>query len=81
MASDTHEGYGKRPLVQWILIYVVIAAVLYGGYYIFADKGYNSANVPANTNSGNYNNDMNTSAPQDNNGPVDTPASSNSSGY
>ena len=29
-------GYGKRPLWQWILIYLVIAAIVYGIiYFIF----------------------------------------------
>jgi flagellar basal body-associated protein FliL len=30
------KGYGKRPVWQWIVIYVVIAAVVYGlVYYLF----------------------------------------------
>jgi hypothetical protein len=34
------EGYGKRPLWQWILIYAVIAVILYGlFYYFFIAKG------------------------------------------
>lgn len=35
------NGYGTRPLWQWILLYVVIGAVLYGGiyYFFFAQKG------------------------------------------
>src|ERR1035437_1621207 len=37
--TDHEKGYGKRPLWQWVAIYFVIAAVLYGGYYfIFAKK-------------------------------------------
>ena len=29
-------GYGKRPMWQWILLYIIIAIVLYGGvaYYL-----------------------------------------------
>lgn len=52
MAQDTHNGYGKRSVGQWVLIYLVIAAVLYGGYYLFfARKGYNAAALPTtNTN-------------------------------
>ena len=30
------KGYGKRPTWQWVLIYLIIAAVVYGViYYIF----------------------------------------------
>ena len=29
------KGYGKRPLWQWILIYVVIAIIVYGLIYYF----------------------------------------------
>lgn len=38
---ETKSSYGKRPLWQWILIYIVIAAVLYGVvyYFVFAKKG------------------------------------------
>jgi plastocyanin len=36
-----NNGYRKRPLWQWILIYVVIAAVVYGliYYFVLAKKG------------------------------------------
>ncbi len=42
------NGYGKRPLWQWILIYVVIGGVIYGliYYFVIAKKGgysYNSS--------------------------------------
>lgn len=35
-------GYGKRPLWQWILLYVVIGGALYAAvyYYYFRDSGY-----------------------------------------
>lgn len=35
------KGYGKRPLWQWILLYIVIGAVVYGViyYFFFASKG------------------------------------------
>lgn len=34
------KGYGKRPLWQWILLYVVVAIVLYGlVYLLFFHKG------------------------------------------
>ena len=34
-------GYGKRPLWQWVLLYIVIAAVAYGliYYFLFAKNG------------------------------------------
>ena len=38
-------GYGKRPLWQWILLYVVIGAIIYGliYFFVFAKKvGYNT---------------------------------------
>lgn len=39
--ADEYKGYGKRPLWQWILIYVVIGAIVYGLIYYFflAGKG------------------------------------------
>ncbi len=35
------KGYGKRPLWQWILIYVIIGGIVYAGIYFFiiAKKG------------------------------------------
>lgn len=39
------NGYGKRPLWQWVVIYLVIGGVIYAGiYYFFLAKkgGYNS---------------------------------------
>ena len=46
MDTTTHavtekKLYGKRPLWQWIAIYLVIGAIVYGAiYYIFLNKGY-----------------------------------------
>jgi flagellar basal body-associated protein FliL len=35
-----NKGYGKRPVWQWVLIYVVIAIVVYGLIYLlFIHKG------------------------------------------
>ena len=42
MEEDTQKGsYGKRPMWQWIAIYLVIGAVIYGliYYFMFAGKG------------------------------------------
>ena len=38
------SGYGKRPLWQWILLYVIIAAIVYVGvYYLFIHKSGSSS--------------------------------------
>ena len=47
------SAYGKRPLWQWIIVYVVVAIVIYGlvYYFILAKKGggyNNQAAVPQN---------------------------------
>lgn len=36
------KGYGKRPLWQWILIYVVVGGIVYAAvyYFVFAKRGY-----------------------------------------
>lgn len=39
-------GYGKRPLWQWVLIYLVVAVVLYGLVYYFFLGGKNLYNLP-----------------------------------
>lgn len=34
------KGYGKRPVWQWVLIYVVVAVIVYGLIYLlFIHKG------------------------------------------
>lgn len=40
-AYGKNSGYGKRPLWQWIVIYAIIAAVVYGlvYYFVIAKKG------------------------------------------
>lgn len=42
-------GYGKRPLWQWILLYIVIGAIVYGliYYFVFAKKGGYQYTAPA----------------------------------
>lgn len=39
--SEQKSAYGKRPLWQWIALYVVIGAIIYGAFYYFilAKKG------------------------------------------
>ena len=46
--DNQDTNYGKRPLWQWVLIYLVIGLVLYGliYYFVLAKRGtsvYNSA--------------------------------------
>ena len=39
-AQKPTKGYGKRPLWQWIVIYLVIAIIVYGlVYLLFIHKG------------------------------------------
>lgn len=41
MPSEKEEygkGYGKRGMGFWILVYVVIAVVVYGAYYLIKVK-------------------------------------------
>jgi flagellar basal body-associated protein FliL len=34
--QKSKKGYGKRPLWQWIALYVVVGAIVYGIiYYLF----------------------------------------------
>lgn len=33
--NASKKGYGKRPLWQWVVIYLVVAAVVYGLVYYF----------------------------------------------
>jgi len=47
-------GYGKRPMWQWIVLYVVVGGALYGlvYYFFFAGKGgynYDTANTASET--------------------------------
>lgn len=42
---EEKKSYGKRPLWQWVVLYLIIAGVIYGlvYYFVFAKKGgYNS---------------------------------------
>ncbi|HSX40011.1 MAG TPA: hypothetical protein VLF68_00150 [Candidatus Saccharimonadales bacterium] len=45
-------GYGKRPLWQWIVIYLIIGAIVYGAiYYFFLSKrgGYSAPSSSSST--------------------------------
>lgn len=44
--SPTNGEYNKRPLWQWLLIYVILGTIIYGAiYYLFLNKnnGYNGS--------------------------------------
>jgi len=42
------EGYGKRPLWQWILIYLIVGGIVYFlVYYFFFSKGGSGYSYPA----------------------------------
>lgn len=50
--AEYSKGYGKRPLWQWVLIYVVVGAVVYGliYYFVLAKKGgglYGGTSTPS----------------------------------
>lgn len=44
-------GYGKKPLWQWVLIYLVIGGIIYAAiyYFYFAKKGGYNYNQPTTT--------------------------------
>lgn len=39
------KGYGKRPVWQWVVIYLVLAVIVYGliYYFFFRDSGSGSS--------------------------------------
>ncbi|MBX4197442.1 hypothetical protein KW801_02715 [Candidatus Saccharibacteria bacterium] len=38
-ANKPTKGYGKRPVWQWVVIYVILAIIVYGLiYFIFIHK-------------------------------------------
>ncbi|HYM65134.1 MAG TPA: CHRD domain-containing protein [Candidatus Sulfotelmatobacter sp.] len=46
--SEQKSAYGKRPMWQWVVLYLVIAAVLYGAfYYLFLAKKGGYTNNPS----------------------------------
>jgi hypothetical protein len=38
------QGYGKRSIWQWVVIYLVVAAIVYGLIYYFIKANRNSNN-------------------------------------
>jgi len=43
-AQSSSGGYNKRPLWQWLVIYVILGAIIYGGIYYFFLKNNNGYN-------------------------------------
>jgi hypothetical protein len=54
MAEEQKQsGYGKRPIWQWILLYVVIGAIVYGlVYYFIISKKSGDYTLPGGNNYG-----------------------------
>lgn len=42
--SKPTKGYGKRPIWQWVAIYVVIAVIVYGLIYLIFFTGSGTGN-------------------------------------
>lgn len=51
MAEEPNSsgGYGKRPLWQWVVIYIVIAGIVYGLIYYFVSSKYGGYNSTSET--------------------------------
>jgi len=42
--QEKSYGYGKRPMWQWVVIYIVIGGLIYAAFYYFIlskNSGYN----------------------------------------
>lgn len=55
--AEEKSGYGKRPMWQWILIYLVVGGIIYFliYYFVFAKNGgYNYGNSQNSTPQYNY---------------------------
>lgn len=45
--ADYEKVYGKRPLWQWIVIYLIIGGIVYGAiYFLFFNKGHSLKGQP-----------------------------------
>jgi len=48
-AINTHTNkslYAKRPIWQWVALYIVVGAIVYGALYLFfINKGYGYMNM------------------------------------
>jgi hypothetical protein len=51
-AESSGYGYGKKGGVwKWVIIYVIVAIVVYGAYFIYARNKSNSSSTGTTTNS------------------------------
>jgi flagellar basal body-associated protein FliL len=50
------NNYGKKPVWVWVVIYLVIAAIVYGAiyYFVIAKKGGYQSNTNTSTSQLNY---------------------------
>lgn len=54
--DDNKKAYNKRPKWQWILIYIVLAVIVYGAvYYFFVGRKHDNSGNSNKGNSGLYN--------------------------
>lgn len=54
VSASKKGGYGRRPLWQWILLYVVIGAVVYYGIYYYYTHRKTTATNGGTTNTSIY---------------------------
>ena len=48
ISQDKKSAYSNRPVWQWVLIYLVIAIVVYGAiYFLFLHKNNSYGNIPS----------------------------------
>jgi hypothetical protein len=40
--SKPTKGYGKRPVWQWVVLYITIGVIVYGVIYYFITMGNNT---------------------------------------
>ncbi|MCR4324615.1 MAG: hypothetical protein NUV69_02925 [Candidatus Curtissbacteria bacterium] len=40
------KGYGKRPLWQWVVIYLIIGGLVYAAVYYFFLSGSGAPSIP-----------------------------------
>jgi hypothetical protein len=42
-AAEPKKGYGKRPVWQWVVLYVVLGAIVYAAIYFLFFSGHASS--------------------------------------
>ena len=48
-SENKSKGYGKRPLWQWIVLYVIIGGLIYYGLYYYLDHRHSSSSTNSTT--------------------------------